>query len=691
MFIAAASLILAATAEAAPLGTAFSYQGRLTQNGSSPTGSYDFQFRLFDAAANGTKIGADVTATAVAVNNGLFNATLDFGSTAFNGSARWLEISVRPNGLAAAYTTLSPRQALPPAPYALFAGNADAVSWNNIKNLPAGFQDGLDSDTTYTAGAGLNLDANNRFTVNFSPNGTSTAAARGDHHHLGQSWSGVVTQGLAVTTAMDSGSGVAGLLGRQGAGSSQRLIVPAGVWGDAKDGHGVLGTTVLVNGAGVMGWHFPTHGSGNGVHGQTASDNGRGVWGVAYSETGVNYGVVGQSASPDGFGGYFVNANDGADTALRAVADGGTVDHIHPSGLYPSAAGEFVGRLGVIGASTAKSVTSYGVLGLTPGISGSGVAGFAQSTNGSNSGVQGQSESTSGRGVYGYANANTGVNYGVYGRSDSPDGFGIYGRVGGTSGLNLPRGAGVFGESSTDSGVVGFSAGNAGVYGESASDQGVLGFSDLADGVAGISRAGRGVYGESNLGAGVSGFSVRGTGVRARSGIGNLIEAYGGADEELRFYVSNGGNVYADGAFHANGADLAEALPLHGDPTSTEPGDVLEFSPVGELNVRKSAAPYSPLVAGVYATRPGLLLRDRADHPDENNLAPVGVVGILPTKVSAENGPIRRGDLLVTSSTSGHAMKGTDRERLHGATLGKALQDFPGPGTARIKVLVNVK
>jgi hypothetical protein len=101
MFIAAASLILAATAEAAPLGTAFSYQGRLTQNGSSPTGSYDFQFS-FDAAANGTKIGADVTATAVAVNNGLFNATLDFGSTAFNGSARWLEISVRPNGLAEA-------------------------------------------------------------------------------------------------------------------------------------------------------------------------------------------------------------------------------------------------------------------------------------------------------------------------------------------------------------------------------------------------------------------------------------------------------------------------------------------------------------------------------------------------------------------------------------------------------------
>jgi hypothetical protein len=59
--------------------------------------------------------------------------------------------------------------------------------------------------------------------------------------------------------------------------------------------------------------------------------------------------------------------------------------------------------------------------------------------------------------------------------------------------------------------------------------------------------------------------------------------------------------------------------------------------------------------------------------------------------VSGENGPIRRGDRLVTSATPGHAMRGTDRRRMPGAVLGKALKAFAGPGTGVIRVLVNVQ
>lgn len=59
------------------------------------------------------------------VSNGLFAVTLDFGASPFNGDARWLQIYVRTNGgLTAPYTPLSPRQALTPAPYALYAPNA---------------------------------------------------------------------------------------------------------------------------------------------------------------------------------------------------------------------------------------------------------------------------------------------------------------------------------------------------------------------------------------------------------------------------------------------------------------------------------------------------------------------------------------------------------------------------------------
>jgi len=68
----------------------------------------------------------------------------------------------------------------------------------------------------------------------------------------------------------------------------------------------------------------------------------------------------------------------------------------------------------------------------------------------------------------------------------------------------------------------------------------------------------------------------------------------------------------------------------------------------------------------------------------------MAMVGIVPTKVSAENGPIGSGDLLVTSSTLGHAMKGTDRERMLGAVIGKALGSLDS-GTGMIEVVVTLQ
>ena len=72
-------------------------------------------------------------------------------------------------------------------------------------------------------------------------------------------------------------------------------------------------------------------------------------------------------------------------------------------------------------------------------------------------------------------------------------------------------------------------------------------------------------------------------------------------------------------------------------------------------------------------------------------MVPLGVVGVIPTKVSAVNGPIRRGDLLVTSGESGYAMRGTDHRRMNGAILGRALQEFKGPGKGMIQVMVSVR
>ncbi len=110
---------------AAPAGTAFTYQGRLTSGGDPVSGIYDFRFAVFDSATGGLQLGSTLSNT-VPVSEGLFLAALDFGDQ-FRGSARWLEISVRTNA-AGPYMILSPRQELTPDPYALYAPAAGTAS-----------------------------------------------------------------------------------------------------------------------------------------------------------------------------------------------------------------------------------------------------------------------------------------------------------------------------------------------------------------------------------------------------------------------------------------------------------------------------------------------------------------------------------------------------------------------------------
>ena len=116
-----AVLGLAASARAQlPAGTSFTFQGRLEDGGSPATGSYDFEFRLFGAAAGGTQVGGTVARPGVAVAAGLFTVDLDFGAGVFTGDALWLEVAVRPAGTGA-FTALSPRQRATGAPYAIHA------------------------------------------------------------------------------------------------------------------------------------------------------------------------------------------------------------------------------------------------------------------------------------------------------------------------------------------------------------------------------------------------------------------------------------------------------------------------------------------------------------------------------------------------------------------------------------------
>ncbi|MBI3949878.1 MAG: hypothetical protein HY314_05430, partial [Acidobacteria bacterium] len=227
--------------------------------------------------------------------------------------------------------------------------------------------------------------------------------------------------------------------------------------------------------------------------------------------------------------------------------------------------------------------------------------------------------------------------------------------------------------------------------GVSGSSSGIAVFG--SGGSIGVSGSGSssGVEGaSSNVGVRGIGTGV-GVGVRAQSDSSNIIEGYGAASN-LRFRVHNNGNVTADGTFTGGGADFAELMdleePSRPEAESYQPGDVLIISPeTGKL--KKGQQPYCPLVAGVYSTKPGFLGGPGMDEARPGQV-PLAVIGIVPCKVTGENGPIAFGDLLVTSSTPGHAMKGTDRSQMLGAIVGKALEPLPS-GTGTIKVLVTLQ
>lgn len=171
--------------------------------------------------------------------------------------------------------------------------------------------------------------------------------------------------------------------------------------------------------------------------------------------------------------------------------------------------------------------------------------------------------------------------------------------------------------------------------------------------------------------------------------LNNYLICNNGSSNDAR--INHAGTGYFNGGTFSSGADLAETFEVEGDAGDYESGDVLEISRTCDRRVTKSTTAYSTLVAGVYATKPGVVLSDRSINDSLEGTVPLGMIGVVPTKVSGENGAIERGDLLVSASVPGHAMKGTDQTRMPGAVIGKALENFEEAGTGVIQVLVTVR
>ncbi len=398
------------------------------------------------------------------------------------------------------------------------------------------------------------------------------------------------------------------------------------------------------------------------------------ISGVSSHQTQQNFGVRGETRSiaNGGAGVYGVGYHSG----VFGVAWDYSGVGVGVRGVTQAHSGA-----GVRGASSQSTGQLFGVQGevrsTTAGSA--GVFGEAIATSGETYGVFGRTKSTTedAAGVHGLATANQGITYGVLGISESSSGTGVHGEapLAGVSGAATATSGSTIGvrgwaTSANGTGVWGFNAstgsGAHGIKGET------LGNSGWASGVYGVAHApgSIGVTGWNvGSGPGLYAWSESGPALIAKgSGTGNLVEVYDHT-VGMRFKITHEGQVYADGSYHAGGADFAEMVPVR--QPDLEPGDVVALSIDGKIirsfQVRQAS------VVGVVSTKPGYQ-SDLYKELDPSEKIPLAVMGIVPVKVTAANGPIRPGDMLTPSAVPGRAMR--SRKIVPGTIIGKAMESL---------------
>lgn len=432
-------LLLSSVVAHAQTTSAFTYQGRLSETGSPANGTYDFEFKLFDAS--GAQLGAGLTREDVQVTGGVFLIQLDFGVSPFvpGAAASTLEIGVRPGASTATFTTLSPRQPITSSPYSVQTINAEKLGGVDASEY-------VKTDDPRLGGSGNNSYVQNSTTQ--QPNVSFNIGGNG----LFGGQVGIGTQTPLAGTALDvngvarvtpgGGGGQSIQFGNPNSetgmtisnpafgradlrfdGSSVKLVAGPASGGPPSNFSGIAVQTtgdVTIGAAAITGKLSVVEAGKPALFAQ--SDN-RGLWGKS---TGSSYGVYGESVNGIG-------------------AQGLSVNNIGLSGLSTSNFGVFGasnGKSGVFGQTAVDGIdpSEAGVKGVAVGSNGIGVRGEGEI------GLRGLNPSGHGTGVWGSSTNNNGVVGTTLG------GTGVTG--------GATTGTGVRGEST--SGYAMFAAGNVG-------------------------------------------------------------------------------------------------------------------------------------------------------------------------------------------------------------------------------------
>lgn len=623
---AVAGVLLDATAGAAP--QVLTYQGsvQLPSGGPPLDGIYRTRFKLYDAPVDGTNQWQETKD--VEVQGGLFSTVLG-DITPFNdlfslNSELWLEI-VMDVDLSMGLDgdeIFSPRQRLASSAWALEAERLQGMAASEFQQRVTG---AAPPGQYITA---INADG----TVVTAPDQVGTGVGGGITGVL--PGEGLVGGGTTGTVVLSADTNV---LQRRvtGAAGAQQYIRAINA-----DGSVLTGSDVDT----VDGMHATDFADAGHTHQGTdvvspvaqATNAGN-----ADTVDGLHAADLLDKATYDPGSDGVVNAADFATSA----SDSDTVDGQHASDFALAGHDHFGETWN--GAGTGLRIESTGIGGI-PAIEGIRIGGSANPV-----GVYGESDSSSGRGVFGKTTDATGATAGVRGESLSTNSnaTGVFGILMDAA----ATGAGVKGQNNGTNGY--------GVWGQGGNGAvGVLGQTNSS------TKYGVWAYNSS------SGVALR------AEGAGNLIEAWSLSPVNARFRVDNNGNVTADGTFTSPAADFAELLPAE---DGLEPGDVLAIGSDGNLTRTTKARQRS--VVGVYSTKPAFLGGVDPNQGSSKKI-PLAVVGIVPVKVTTENGPISTGDLLVASSTPGHAMSAGHTAET-GTVIGKAMTGIES-GTGVIKMLV---